>query len=135
MNPLTKVAALMATDLITITVHTPLHKAKELFDKYGIHHLPVVGPAGELKGLLSHSDFLKLVGRESGQLTAGDMMISKLAKLTADDNVRTAANVFRLNKFHALPVVEGEKLIGIITTHDLIRLIDDEEVELKDYSK
>lgn len=134
MNPLTKVAELMATELVTITQHTPLHEAKELFDKHGIHHLPVVGHAGELEGMLSHSDFLKLVGRESGQLTAGDMMVTKLAKLTADDSIRTAANVFRLNKFHALPVVDGDKLIGIITTHDLIRLIDDEKVELKDYS-
>lgn len=135
MNPLTKVAELMATDLVTISEHTPLPEAKALFEQYGIHHLPVVGPAGELMGMLSHSDFLKLVGRESGQLNAGDMMVSRLAKLTADDNIRTAANVFRLNKFHALPVVDGDKLIGIITTHDLIRLIDDEEVELKDYSK
>lgn len=133
MNPLTKVSGLMATDLITISEHTPLHEAKELFDKHSIHHLPVVDPTGKLLGILSHSDFLKLVGRESGQLSAGDMMVTKLAKLSADDNIRTVASVFTLNKFHALPVVDGEKLIGIITTHDLIKLIDDEQVELKDY--
>ncbi len=133
MNPLTKVSELMATELVTISEHTPLHEAKELFEKHAIHHLPVVSPSGDLLGILSHSDFLKLVGRESGQLSAGDMMVTKLAKLSADDNIRTVANVFSLNKFHALPVVDGNKLIGIITTHDLIKLIDDEKVELKDY--
>ncbi|MEL6393980.1 MAG: CBS domain-containing protein [Bacteroidota bacterium] len=39
-----------------------------------------------------------------------------------------------MNRFHALPVVEDDKPVGILTTHDLIKLLDAETVELKDYS-
>ena len=134
-NLLTPVSAIMTAELVTVTVHTPLAEAEALFRRHGIHHLPVVDPAGALVGMLSHSDFLKLLGRDAATLTVRDLMTTGLAKLEPDDAVRTAAAVFALNKFHALPVVAGERLVGIVTTLDLIRMIDREEPALGDYGK
>lgn len=124
----------MSTELVTIMASTPLAQAKALFDEHAIHHLPVVTPTGELAGMLSHSDFLKVLGQTATELSAGDLMTTHLAKLEPTDDVRTAASVFALNRFHALPVVEENKLVGIITTLDLIRLLDQEKVELEDYT-
>ena len=48
-------------------------------------------------------------------------MTTKLAKLEPTDRVNVALEVFRVNKFHALPVVEGEDMLkGIVTTFDII---------------
>lgn len=133
MNLLTKVSTLMTTELVTATIHTPVTVALGLLSKHNIHHLPVLDPEHKLVGVLSHADFLKLANPGAGLHTVKEIMTSGIAKLEPTDTVRTAANLFTLNKFHALPVVEGDKLVGILTTLDLIRLIDAEEIRLEDY--
>jgi CBS-domain-containing membrane protein len=134
MNTLTKVSTLMTSDLVRIMSSTPLSVAKELLEEHGIHHLPVVDATGNLVGILSQSDVLKTLDHDASATTAGELMSTHLAKLEPSDDVRTAANVFSLNKFHALPVVEGTKLVGILTTLDLIRFLDREKVTLSDYN-
>ena len=42
-----------------------------------------------------------------------------------DDNLGLAADIILANRFHALPVVDGVDLVGIITSHDLIRCFYD----------
>ncbi|MEM1358812.1 MAG: CBS domain-containing protein [Bacteroidota bacterium] len=134
MNPLTKVSSLMATELITVMASTSLADAKALFAKHHIHHLPVVSPEGNLVGIFSLTDLLKVTDILTATTTVGGLMTSHLAKLEPSDNVRTAANLFAMNRFHALPVVEGDKLVGILTTLDLIKLMDREKVRLEDYA-
>ncbi|MEM9836670.1 MAG: CBS domain-containing protein, partial [Bacteroidota bacterium] len=117
---------------ITVTPTTLLTEAKELFEKHGIHHLPVVDFAGDVRGLISNTDYLKLATTPAN--IVGDIMSTKLAKLESGDTVRTAAALLRLNRFHALPVMDDGKLVGIITSLDLIKLLVEEPVELKDYA-
>ncbi len=122
----------MTPDPISVLASTPLNVARDLFHQHGIHHLPVVDAANRMEGILSQSDFLKAHGNTFH--TVADLMTKGLAKLEADDSVRTAANLFTLNKFHALPIVDADnKLIGIVTTLDLIKLMDREQIELSDY--
>ncbi len=123
----------MSTELVTVTIDTPVAVALGLLNKHNIHHLPVLDPERRLVGMLSHSDFLKLNDRGTGLHTVKEIMTPHIASLEPTDTIRTAANLFMLNKFHALPVQEGEKLIGMLTTLDLIRLIDEEEIRLEDY--
>ncbi|MEM8584278.1 MAG: CBS domain-containing protein [Bacteroidota bacterium] len=137
MNPLKPVSELMSNELITVHTTTPIDEARALFAEHGIHHLIVVSPDNHIEGILSERDLLRIldVDQESRQkMVVSDLMTKGLAKLERTDHVRTAANVFSLNKFHALPVVENDKPVGILTTHDLIKLLDSETVELKDYS-
>lgn len=132
MNPLLKVSTIMTKDPVTITPSESLGQAKALFEEKGIHHLPVVNTEGELVGILSQSDFLRAHEREV--YSVGDLMTRGLAKVDVTDTVRTAASVFSLNKFHALPVMDDGQLVGVLTTHDLIRLLDSEKVQLSDYA-
>lgn len=136
MNPLKPVSELMSTNLITVRASTSVGEARELFTKHDIHHLVVESAEGNLEGILSERDLLRLIDTDSGSrnnMVVNDIMTKGLAKLEKSDSVRTAANLFALNKFHALPVVEDSKAIGILTTHDLIKLLDAESVELRDY--
>lgn len=133
MNLLTKISTLMTTELVTVTENTPVAVALGMLNEHNIHHLLVLTPEKELMGILSHADFLKLPDHGAGMHLVKEIMTTGVAKLEPTDTVRTAANLFTLNKFHALPVVEEGKLVGILTTLDLVRLIDQEEIRLEDY--
>ena len=99
-----------------------------------IHHLPVV-VEGKVIGILSKSDYLRLLHgftlfktEKSTEyndaimrsLLVGEVMTKQVATLAPDDTLEMAAGFFRENLFHALPVVSKGKLVGILTTFDLI---------------
>lgn len=50
------------------------------------------------------------------------IMKTELITLTPDNTVREAFDLFRGKNIHHLPVVEGKKLVGILTTHDIFKL-------------
>lgn len=148
MNVLAPVSTIMSTDLITITPGETLVAVREIFEKNNIHHIPVVRYK-EIVGLISKTDYLYFkqgcMGNGEGakeketyqlnQWKAAEIMTNKLAKLERDDPIRTALDLFRLNRFHALPVLENGDLVGIITPHDIIEAMANEKVTLENYQK
>jgi acetoin utilization protein AcuB len=146
MNLLAPVSTIMTTKLITLTPDDKVEKAKEIFEAHPIHHLPVVRYK-QIVGMVSKSDLLSFIhgfstaqdGKymENVRLKAWkveDIMTKRLAKVEVTDSIRTVLDVFLLNKFHALPVMDGEDLAGIVTTHDIIKLWSAQPVSLADYS-
>lgn len=146
MNIIAPVSTIMTTKLITVNPLDNLEIVKRLFTENNIHHLPVVR-GQEIIGIVSSTDFnhfLRGFARDKGdEMTenlrlqtwkAEDIMTSKLAKLEATDPIRTALEVFKTNRIHALPVVEGGKLVGIVTTYDIITLLAKEPTTLDDYA-
>ncbi len=145
MNVLAPVSTIMSTDLITITPGESLVAVREIFEKNNIHHLPVVRYK-KIVGMISKTDYYYfkqgcVAGegqkeKETYQLNqwkAEEIMTSKLAKLEVDDPIRTALDLFRLNRFHALPVLDKGDLVGIVTPHDIIEAIAAEKVTLENY--
>ena len=145
MNLLKPVSTIMTSDLITVNPKDPLAEVKRKFDESNIHHILVVRYK-TLVGMISKSDFLfflrgfahndmdRLI--EEARLNAfkaEELMITKLAKLTSNEPIRTAVELFKINRFHALPIVDDEQLVGIITTHDIIKALADDPIELRDY--
>ncbi|MEM9918477.1 MAG: CBS domain-containing protein [Bacteroidota bacterium] len=133
MNYLAEVSTIMTTDLLTLAPTDDLQRVKELFDQHNIHHLPVVRYK-EIVGMVSKYDYM---GFLSGLRHQGDMpdlrslkveqiMTTGLGKLEPSDRINIAIDIFNMNKFHALPVVNEDELVGIITTHDLIKLMASE---------
>lgn len=128
------VSEIMSTHLLTVSPTDNLEKVKEIFDKYNIHHVPVVRYK-ELVGLISKTDFYKALhgsrlngyapNGDSDMLknrTAEDLMTRGLAKISPDDKIGVAAEIFLDNHFHAVPVVNDEgDLVGMVTTYDIIK--------------
>lgn len=144
MNLLAPVSDLMTKDLVTISPEDHLSTVKKIFDENSFHHIPVV-EAGKLVGMISKSDFLLFSHIPDGDIYSDfleslrqknyrvkDLMTTKLAKLDPTDRVNVALEVFRVNRFHAVPVVENERVVGIITTFDIIDyLAEDQKAEMK----
>jgi acetoin utilization protein AcuB len=135
LNLLNKVSSIMTRNLITVHPKDSLLDVKAIFDNHRIHHIPVV-EFKKLVGMISKSDLLhyqrdysqvpyKDVFEES-RLKAykvGEVMTKGLATLSPDDRIDVAIEVFRENILHAIPVVENEELVGLITTHDIIEAL------------
>ena len=126
------VSKIMTHNLVKLNVNDSLSKAESLFKKNKIKHLPVV--KGEnVVGMLSYSDLLRIsfadATDESGnyiESTIYDMfsleqvMTHKVVCVNSDDSIRDVAKILAEKHFHALPVIEHDKLIGIVTSTDII---------------
>ncbi|MFZ4545444.1 MAG: HPP family protein [Saprospiraceae bacterium] len=145
MNVIAPVSSIMSTQLLTVNAEDNLNAVSEIFKKHQIHHIPVVAEK-QILGIISYSDFSHFVkGMDTYEekevkmhrllnTKAADIMTKGLAKLEPDDRIDVAVNIFKDNRFHALPVVKDDELVGIVTTHDIIQLLADEKI-LDEYYK
>lgn len=128
-----KVANIMTRDVHTVSISNTLQEANGLFNKYHIRHIPVV--SGEkLIGILSHTDILRIsFGNTFGNdqegtdeaifnmLSINQVMKHSPVTVSPEDTLKEAAQILAEKEFHALPVTESDKLVGIVTTTDIIK--------------
>ncbi len=124
---------LMSRQVITIETNDSLRKAQDLMQQHSIRHLPVL-KQGKLVGILSLTDLMRLsfadnFGEIEDQadlaifqmLGTRHVMKSNPETISVDKTIRDAAEILSNREFHALPVVEGDQVVGMVTTTDLIR--------------
>lgn len=110
---------LMTPDPITIDQHDKLSKAKAIMTAGNFRRVPVVD-GGRLVGILTERDLQKYSGfLESTRVTAA--MRTSLITVEPYDAVEDAALLMLKHKIGGLPVVAEGKLIGILTTTDLLK--------------
>jgi acetoin utilization protein AcuB len=117
-----RVQEVMTEGVKTIAAATPARDAWQLMKTQGIHHL-VVTDGREIVGLLSDRD---AGGRSGGAMrngrTVADLMTSQVVTIDQAETVRKAANVMRGRTIGCLPVTRKGRLVGIVTTADLLAL-------------
>jgi acetoin utilization protein AcuB len=59
-------------------------------------------------------------------LLVGEIMTTDVVTVTPEDNIELALEIFCRHHFGGLPVVEGEALVGIVTTRDMLRCLRDQ---------
>lgn len=134
MNIFAPISSLMTdhAKLVTVAPEESLIKVKEIFETHKFHHIPVVH-FREIVGLISRTDFEHFLGGASHfdedrfvnnlrleRTLVSDIMTKRLGKVAPDDRLNVALEVFLVNRFHALPVVENNELVGIITPFDIM---------------
>ena len=120
---------LMTTDLITVSPDATLADARKLMKDHRIRHLPVVVGDRKLVGLLTQTDVLAATDsrlREednrihASEVMVRDVMITKIATIDAKASLRRAALFLETHRIGCLPVVTGDRLVGIITDTDFV---------------
>ncbi len=134
----------MTKDPKTVSPEDTLTRAADIMRGGGINHLPVVA-GGKLVGILTDTD-LRNVSLASGPGGAaprhkvqprlvGEVMKTDVWSLTPEDSLEDALLIIRRKKFGALPILSGDRLVGIITKIDLLNAVIDvlnlEEVGLR----
>lgn len=127
MNAESPIKEIMVTELYIIGPKDPLRKAQRIFEEKGFHHL-IVTDNGELAGILSKSDLLNFLWQQwtngaesmSKNVMVEELMTANPITIDADDTIGLAADIFLSNRLHALPVLDGSALVGVVTNHDLL---------------
>ena len=118
-----RVFEIMTEGVQTVPQTMPAADAWELMRRKRIHHL-VVTRNSEVVGILSDRDTGSGVGADVRALhTVADLMTSQVVTVRPNDTLRTLANVMRGRTIGCAPVVEGKRLVGIVTVSDLLRLL------------
>jgi acetoin utilization protein AcuB len=117
----------------TVSPDAPLSAAARILREHRFHHLPVV--EGEtLVGILSDTDLrnasLAASPVEGGGGPPGDRLVREAMRtevwsVTPEDSVEDALLILTREKFGALPVLSGDRLVGIITRADLLNAFVD----------
>jgi CBS domain-containing protein len=127
-----RVADLMTTDVVTVTPETLLREAASLLAAKRISGLPVVDDEGNVVGVLSEADIVVKAGgtaREhrllgwllESDVDLGEAMSAPATTIDVDRRVHEAAKLMAAEGINRLPVVEGDRLVGIITRADVVR--------------
>lgn len=123
---------IMTKNVHSVDVNAGLKVAFQTVRKNYIRHLPVV-ENDEIVGIISSSDLNRLsFGGLFEEETSADesildmlsirnVMSSKPRVVNSGDTVQQVAEIFAYEAFHSLPVVDNGKLIGIVTTTDVIK--------------
>ena len=131
------VGLIMHTDLVTISPDTSLVKARDIIAERQIEHLLVVNKEGNLIGIVSDRDLKQtwaspattLSAHELNyllkQLTVETMMVTKIVSVTPGTTIERAGLIMQEHAIGALPVMDKGKLVGIITTTDVMAVLLD----------
>lgn len=129
------VGLIMRKDLVTVPPDTSLVKARDLIKEKMIEHLLVVDKGGKLVGIVSDRDLKQawaspattLSAHELNyllkQLTVESIMIKKIITVTPGTTIERAGLIMQENRISALPVMANDKLVGIITTTDVMGVL------------
>jgi CBS domain-containing protein/gamma-glutamyl:cysteine ligase YbdK (ATP-grasp superfamily) len=121
------VAHLMSTDLFTVRPDDLVDLAASVMEWRHIRHVPVEDDEGRLVGLISHRDLLRLLAqgmlsRSAKEVTVKEIMIRDLITIAPETPTLEALKIMRRRKIGCLPVVENDRLIGIVTAYDFLSL-------------
>ena len=103
--------------------------AKKLAD-LDVGAMPICGEDDRLKGMLTDRDIVvKAIaqGRSPGETKAGELGEGKPVTIGADDSVEEALHTMTEHKVRRLPVIDGHKLIGIISQADIATNLPEEK--------
>ena len=126
MNP--KIYDLMLEQVITVQPHHTVDHVRRLINTNHIHAIPVVNSADEVVGIVTTAD---LVSNLKGGTPVSQIMTRKVYTVPQYDDVHIAAQVMRNHHIHHLVVTHEERVVGILSSFDLLKLVEEHRFIMK----
>ena len=121
-----KIKDLMIPDPITITGAASIQDAIAVMKTNSIRHLPVVARGNRFVGLVTLADLKQgLIPSMVAGVTLTDLMIKDIISVSPDSDIEIAARLIYVHKISGMPVLQGDRLVGIITETDILRAFID----------
>ena len=126
----TVVGYYMSSRIKTLKPDQPIHEAVRFLLKFEISGAPVVDGGGNLIGILTEKDCLRLLtqggeGADSALGTVADYMTKDVETVPSSMDIYYLAGQFLRNSFRRYPVLDDGKLVGLISRPDILRAVED----------
>ncbi len=130
-----QVQDLMTDHVFSVRENEDLAQLTALMEDIHVRHVPVIDEEGILRGLVSHRDLLSSVLYAQQDLpqnelqellksmTVKEIMVEGVETAEADQDITDAGSIMLDNKLGCLPVVEGDRLVGILTEADFVKFV------------
>jgi CBS-domain-containing membrane protein len=109
---------IMTSNVVSIPPETPVHEIASMLSGYRISGMPVVDDKGHMVGLVTEADLISKQGE-----TAADIMSTRVVTVDETTSVDEIAQILTSNRFKRVPVVRDEKLVGIVSRADIVRMM------------
>ncbi len=127
------------SDIYSVTSDETVFNAIKSMSNLKIGALLVID-GGNLSGIISERDYrdkVILMGKQSKTTLVREIMTSKVYKVEPGDDLNTCMRIMTNQKIRHLPIMENEKVVGVISIGDVVKsVIDEQKFEidsLKDY--
>ena len=113
----------MTKEVVTIDKDATLHDAIDKMLEHNIHGLVVVDSNARPAGVVTTDDILSLMmnGEPEGDTVVLEFMEAAIISIDPDYDLQKAVSIMTRNKIHRLPVIRDRKLLGIITSSDIMK--------------
>ncbi len=118
-----QVKEVMTRDVVALRPQQPFAQALALLAQHRFRHLLVIDADARLAGVISDRDLLRCMSRESDLegVTVADIMWSAVVTVQPDTSLSEAAAQMLGRRINCLPVVENDRVCGILTSTDLLQ--------------
>jgi len=116
-----KISELMAKRVITAAPHHSVEHVRSMMERNRIHAVPVVGTNGEPVGIVTTTDLSHRLKDES---PVSRIMSEDVTVVPAYNDASVAARIMRRRKIHHVVVTHEKRVVGIISSFDLLKLVE-----------
>jgi len=117
-----KVNELMSGSVITTRPHKTISHVRALLKRNALSAVPVVDSDEQPIGIVSATDLLPHLKSNS---PVSSIMTEKVYTVSQYDDVSTAARVMRNQKIHRVVVTHEQRVVGVLSSFDLLKLVED----------
>ena len=119
---------LMSKKVMSATPHQTVGHVRDVMQSHSINCMPVVDPNGEPLGIVTSTDILK-TDKEGTHVS--QIMTEKVYTVPQYSDVSIAARIMRNHSIHHVLVTHEGQLIGLLSSFDLLRLVEDHRFVMK----
>jgi len=116
-----KVNDLMAESVVTTQPHASVEHVRGILERNRIGAIPVVDSEGSPVGIVSTTD---LAAELKPSSPISEIMTEKVYTVPQYDDVSIAARVMRNHHIHRVVVTHEQKVVGVLTAFDLLKLVE-----------
>jgi CBS domain-containing protein len=123
-----KVHELMSESVVSTQPHATVSHVRTILERNKVGAIPVLDSEGEPLGIVSTTDLASDLNPRSPIST---VMTNKVYTVPKYDDVSTAARVMRNHAIHRVIVTHERKVVGVLSSFDLLKLVEDHRFVLK----
>lgn len=123
-----KIADLMTEKVMSATPHQTVGHLRDVMQTHAVNCMPIVDGEGNPVGIVTSTDVLKA---EKEGTPISQIMTEKIYTVPQYGDVSLAARIMRNHNIHHVLVTHEQQLVGIISSFDLLRLVEDHRFVMK----